>query len=275
MVEETIVAEASPVLVGEDGNFSENWMEVANVSEDLRADPTLKSTKNVAGLASQLVNAQKMIGQNTNTIALPTETSTEVEWDEFHKKMGRPDTADEYEITHLEGMGEIDAVTEKSFKELVHLEGLKPATVQKLIEFDDNRMLALRQAMTDGDTLKRTEANDKAKAKWGSACEEREHLANRMVEENTTEESKQAVLDIIGNDFVIADFLANIAKKFVEHKIISADVDKVTPVEALAKAEELRNTAGYVSGELSKTSPARYEQITAEIAALYKSAYPE
>ena len=83
------------------------------------------------------------------------------------------------------------------------------------------------------------------------------------------------MLKAIEHNPVEAELLANLAKKFIEHKVISADLSQSTPVEALAKAEELRNTPGYINGELYKTSPSRHTQITAEIKAITEKAYPE
>jgi hypothetical protein len=262
----------STSFIGEDGNFTENWMETAGVHEDLRGNQTLLTTKNVASMASQLVNAQKMIGANTTTI--PNEQSTEVEWAEFHKACGRPDTPDEYQITHAEGM-EIDAEVEGALKNLAHSHGLRPATVQALIELDDQRMLAMNQAIEDAKVQRTAECEETLKKQWGAAYDERVHLANRMVAENATEENKAEVLDAIGSNPIVCDFLANMAKKFVEHKVISADVTQPTPNDALAEADVLRNTPGYITGELANTSPAKFKQITEQITALMKKAYPE
>ena len=152
---------------------------------------------------------------------------------------------------------------------------MKPADVQKLIELDDARIMGMRQSIEEAKVQETQAAEEAFKKQWGGAYEERLHLANRMIEENVSDENKPALLDAIGNNPQVADFLANIAKKFVEHKIISAEVDQPTPTEALAQVEELRNTPGYITGELANTSPARYKQITQDIAALYQKAYPD
>ena len=261
--------------IGDDGNFSEGWMEKSGVSEDMWNNPPLTSTKNVASMASQLINAQKMIGKQPNMTVLPTEQSTQVEWDEFHKSCGRPDTPDEYNIVHHEDIGDFNIETEMAFKNLAHSEGLRPETVQKLMELDDSRIMGMRQAMQEAEIQKTEECTAALQKQWGNAYDERLHLANRMIEENTTDETKDMLLGKIGSDPIVADFLANMAAKFVEHKVISADVTKHTPSDALAEADMLRNTPGYLNGQLKQTSPARYKQITKEIAALYAEAHPE
>jgi hypothetical protein len=272
---ETPVANESVSMFGDDGNFAENWMETAGIPEDLRTDQTLVTTKSVASMASQLVNAQKLIGQNANMAVIPTEQSTELERAEFNKLCGCPDTPDEYTITHAEELGEINAEVEAGFKNLAHSHGLRPETVQALTELDDARMIAMRQEMADAKIQAKADCEEALKKQWGAAFEERSHLANRMIAENASDENKEAVLTAIGNDPIVADFLANMAKKFVEHKIINADINTPTPLDAKAQADTLRNTPGYINGELASTSPSRYKQITQEITTLMEQAYPE
>ena len=273
--EVTPVATESVSMFGADGNFNEGGMETAGIPEDLRGNQTLQTTKSVASMASQLVNAQGLIGKNANMAVIPTELSTDLERAEFNKLCGCPDTPDEYTITHAEELGEVDAEVELGFKNLAHSHGLRPETVQALSELDDARMMNMREAMANADVQAKSDAEETLKKQWGAAYDERIHLANRMVSENASDTNKEAILNSIGNDPVVADFLANMAKKFVEHKIISADVSTPTPLDALAKADELRSTPGYVTGELANTSPAKYKQITQQISGLMQQAYPE
>jgi hypothetical protein len=274
---ETPVAEStvSTGYIGDDGNFTDNWMEQAGIPEDQRSNQTLMATKSVASMASQLTNAQSLIGKNANMAVIPTEQSTDLERAEFNKLCGCPDTPDEYTITHAEDIGEVNAEVEMGFKNLAHSHGLRPETVQALTELDDARMLGMRQAMADAEIQAKADCEEGLKKQWGAAFEERSHLANRMVSENASDENKEAVLKAIGNNPIVCDFLANMAKKFVEHKVISADVNTPTPLDAKAQADTLRSTPGYISGELANTSPARYKQITLEISALMDQAYPE
>jgi hypothetical protein len=269
--EETQVATETVSYVGEGGILNEGWMEGLGVHEDLRNDLTLKSTKNVAGLASQLVNAQKMIGKNMTS--LPNADSTDVEWDAF-KDNFRPATAGDYTFEHIEGM-EVNEEFETSIKEFAHQKGWRQEDVQDLIALDDARIAGMKDAIAQAEAQKMTDAETALKKEWGGAYEERLHLANRMINDNVSEENKAAILEQVGNNPVIANFLADIAAKFVEHKIIDASITKSTPMDAIAKAEELMHTAGYITGELAKTSPARHKQITEEIAALNAEAYPE
>lgn len=270
--EEQVASETVSETVAFDGNLGDGWMEKYGVAEDLRGDQTLQTTKHIATMASQLVNAQKMIGKNT--IAIPTEDSPDTEWAAFHDNF-RPTTAGDYEITHAEGVGEIDAEAETGFKEFVHSEGLRPSTVQKLSDMHDAYVISEREKRAKAEDQKNIDCETECKKEWGAAFDERQHLANRMISENANESRKEYLLEKIGNDAVVADFLATIASKFVEHKIIDATITQNTPIDALAKADDLRNTPGYITGELANTSPSRYKQITEDITALMEEAYPE
>ena len=276
VAENTSVETGSEETVSEtvafNGNLGEGWMEQYGVHEDLRGNQGLQCTKTVASMASQLVNAQNMVGKNV--VPIPNADSPQTEWDAFHDNF-RPSTAGDYAIEHAEGVGEIDAVAEGAFKEFVHAEGLRPSTVQKLSDMHDQYVINAEAIVAKAEEQKFTDCETALKKQWGAAFEERKALANRMISENVSDENKGALLDYMGTNPFVADFLANIAAKFVEHKIIDATLKQNTPGDALAKADDLRSTPGYIDGTLANTSPARYKQITADISALMEEAYPE
>jgi hypothetical protein len=59
-----------------------DWKE--SLPEELRNDPTIQNTKDVAGLASQLVNSQKMLGA---AIRIPGKDAGEDDWNTFYGKL--------------------------------------------------------------------------------------------------------------------------------------------------------------------------------------------
>jgi len=81
-------------MVTEGGSFSEGWQ--SGLNEDLRGDKTLAAITDINQMSKMLVHSQKMIGKDT--VALLNENSTDEERNEFYTKMGRPESADKYEI---------------------------------------------------------------------------------------------------------------------------------------------------------------------------------
>lgn len=212
-------------FVNVDGTFTEGWQGRLK-NEALRTDETLGRFNKFEDLANSYVNVRKQIPMEN--VVLPTETSPSEIWDEFHRRTGRPDTAEEYVIERPEGIPEEHWSDElvKGAKELFHKIGLNPNHVKALTEFDNQRVIANMQQVADAEAKAKSDAETALKQKWGVDYDSRLHLANRMVSENTEEgETRQKVLEKIGNDPIVADFLANMASKFLEHGVITTDVE--------------------------------------------------
>ena len=62
-----------------------------SISEEFRKDPNIEKFTEIDALAKSYINATKMIGQDK--IAIPTNNSTQVAWDEAYDKLGRPESA--------------------------------------------------------------------------------------------------------------------------------------------------------------------------------------
>lgn len=260
-------------LVKDDGSFSENWKET--LDESIREEKMLDNLGDFHGLMKQFVHAQKNIGKDK--VVMPNEKSTENDWNAFYKATGRPDTPDEYKFDKDEELNEYynDDIL-KTFMEGAHKAGITTKQMAFLNNFENERIrLAVELQKAEEQRLLR-EAQEASDAKWGAAKDQRLHLANLFVNENTAEgEDREALLARVGNDPIVADLFATAAKKYIaEHKAIAGQMKEPTPNEALAKIAELQNTEGYMTGQLASSNPGRHKAIKEEIAALYKKAYP-
>jgi len=269
--EETI----SDPIVAADGKFNENWRET--LEEDIRNEKCLQTFGDINGMAKTLVHQARMVGKDK--VVLPDDKSPDTSWDEFYKAVGRPDTPEDYGFAEPEDFPEglYDSELSTAAASLFHKIGLTPKQAKAIFDFHNEASVSALAKHGEQKEAERLEADRELKDKLGVAYDERIHFANRVINEFTQEgEDREAFLAKYGNDPDFIDFAGRVASKFVEHKVVIADkMNKLTPSNALAKAEELRNTPGYISGELSNTSPARYKAITDEIAALYNIAYPE
>jgi len=269
----TTTTETPPVpLVDADGKFSENFKD--SLPEEIRGEKILDNLGDFHGAMKQLIHAQKQIGKEK--VVLPNEKSTENDWNMFYDQIGRPKTWQDYKFVKDESLPEEiydDALRDK-FLEGYYKAGGSQKLLDYLNAFENERLksgLESMQAQRDKELREVTEA---LKAKWGAAYDQRLHLANLMVNENSEEgEERDMVLSIIGNNPIVADFLANIAKKFTEDRAITGSMKTPTPSEAKAEAEKLRMTPGYLDGKLFDSNPTRYNEITKKIQELYEVAY--
>lgn len=174
-------APESPVATNEPApavpaSSSGDWRE--SLPEDLRAEPALRDIKDVAGLAKSMIHAQKLVGMDRdNIVAVPGEDADEGTLNEFYTKIGRPDTADGYQlpvdkVQLPEGM-ERNEEMEKWYKDTAHKFGLSAKQAAGLYQ---EYMTFAAQAL-DGNNVRLDQMRDQVtadlKKEWGAAYETR------------------------------------------------------------------------------------------------------
>ena len=211
-----------------------NWRE--SLPEDLRDDPSLKSIKDISGLAKSFVHSQKMIGMDK--IPVPTEHATQEDWDVVYSKLGRPENPDAYEI---EGEA-TEMITD--FKPLAHRLGLNQNQVKELVEFYNTKQSdALQTAQVDGEQH-RAEIESTLRKEYGRAYDNKINAAMRLAKNVFTTEQldniKLADGTTLGNNIDLIKGFVQLADRIGEDKPISNPQENLlTPQEAREKMEKL------------------------------------
>ena len=216
--EASVVAEDATTksIVNTDGTFAETWKE--SLSEDIRGEVCLNTVRDVPGMAKQLVHAQRMIGKDK--MAIPTETSTEDEWEAYYKAGGKPETAGDYNLVAPK-----DYPPELFNKELAgkaqdlfHKIGLSKKQANALLEFNLNTTLGMHQDITNAAELQQQETIEGLHKDWGAAYEQKVHMGNVAIEEGTGGDSEfiARITGKYGNDPDFIRFSANLGSKFAE-----------------------------------------------------------
>lgn len=102
-------------------------------SDELRSNPALQNVKDVNDLATQLINAQKMIG---GSVKIPGQEGSPEQWGEFWDKAGRPASADKYDVKSNEAITREDAEMSE-LKAMFHKVGLNNQQAQSLLSEHD------------------------------------------------------------------------------------------------------------------------------------------
>jgi len=264
--------ETPAALVNADGSFAENWKE--SLPEDIRHEKILDNLGDFHGTMKQLVHAQRMIGKNK--VVIPDDKSPDSDWDVFYNAIGRPKTVGDYKFVKDENLPEelYDDGMISRFLEGAHKVGFTQKQMDYLNQFENERIKMAQEAYQNQKIQDKAEAERAVKALWGAAYPEMDHLANLFVNETTEEGAdRDSILDIIGNNPVIANWCAQNAKKYIaEHKAVIGQMTTPTPKEAMAEIADLQNTEGYMTGELYNKNPAKHNQIKARIQELYEIA---
>lgn len=232
-------------FINEDGTLAEGWRD-KYVPEDLRKEKVYDTIKDLPSAFKTIGHQAKLVGRKG--ILLPTETSGQSEIDAFHEALGRPATAEEYVLEVPEEHADyFDEELIKEARSMFHGQGFNQKQVDILWEFEKKRVVQMDKMLNDFEEQEKSEAETALRNKWGTAYDENMHLANRMISENAVEgEERDYLIAEYGNDPKLAGFLANIAKKFVEHKIIT---DVETPSANLEnKRKELMDSKAYTDG---------------------------
>lgn len=274
------VQEGPQTFIGADGKFLPGWKE-HYVPEELRADKVFDTFDDVSGSLKMLGSLQGMIGKKG--VVVPGEASPPSEWDIFHRALGRPDTKDQYQMKVADDLVEVyDEGLVAEARDIFHELGFDQNKVDKLWAFEEKRIRTAQKAIAEAQAKAVSDMEDTLREKWGSAYDERLQLANRVIAENVdNKEDKEALLAVIGNNPIVGDFIANIGKKFVEHKVI-LDVEAVrgmTPADAKTEATKIENTPGFLvpdsQGQLLRdTNRPEYDRLEKERDRLYHLANP-
>ena len=222
VVEPAVAPVAETNYFGSDGTLNEGWQ--STLDEEIREEKSLLLHKNIQTLSKSLVNAERMVGKNV--IAIPGETSTEGEWQEYHKAGGRPETVEDYDLKAPEGFPEEivaqvfpeDRITK--WKERFFKGGVSQKAAKEFINEFAQDMLVDYKLSEQAKVTQKEELVAGLSADWGAAFEQKKHLGNIAVNEGTAgdDEFKVRLTNKFGDDPDFVRFAANLGSKFAEGK---------------------------------------------------------
>jgi len=249
-VETEVEAEAEATttptpIIGEDGKFVTNWQET--LPEDIRGEKSLRDFKDVTGLAKSWVSARRMLGKDK--VAIPSESSTDGEWEEFYNAGGRPKTAADYNLKRPETLPEeyYDKELVSKAQELFHKIGLNKKQAEALFAFNNENAMAALKNHTTGQEMAMRELEDGLHKEWGKAYEQKVHLGNVAIEQGTAgnDELKERLTQKFGNDPDFIRFAATLGGKFAEHGVKGSLIP--TPADIDVKIHELMMQDAYTN----------------------------
>ena len=204
------------------GDTPGNWK--TSISEEFRNDPSIEKFTEIDALAKSYINATKMIGQDK--LVIPTNNSTEDQWNEVYEKLGRPESADKYTLDINSEVVSMDEGAVKSFAEQSHKLGLNNKQAQGILEFYKNNMEGTAQQSKIDTETAQAQAEQQLRQEWGRDFEGKVKQAGALAKANINPE----VLDMqlqdgtrIGDHPEIIKGFAKIAGMMSEDKILSSE----------------------------------------------------
>ena len=171
--EATVLETPAEVAQGGSGNDF-----LQTIPEDLREHPSLSPIKDVENLARSYVNAQRLIG--ADKVPLPV-NPTEEDLDNIYSKLGRPESADGYEIG-VDG----NIITEdvaRSYADVAHKLRLTPDQANGILEYYRGLTTQASEMTSEAETQQRNNVEMSLRKEWGDDFDARISDAGRVARE--------------------------------------------------------------------------------------------
>jgi hypothetical protein len=278
-------------FVNADGTLKEGWQNSNLIPDDFRGRKVYGMVGNsVPELLRHIGHQDIAISKQGKGIFVPGPEATQTEKDLFFKAIGRPDKPESYKFETPKGMEKYyeDTAIMDSAKAAFHKVGLNQQQFEAVLAFDALRMSeAVKDMQTDPmpyfeelfplvQPILAQKAAEDLHAKWGDAFDARLHLANRAIAEFTAEgPERDALLARIGNDPLVADFLATIMQK---HFSEASGVDTsggTPPAPALNLDQRITQINEQLTENLKRTNRTKYDSLLEERSKLYSMRYKD
>ena len=247
----------------------------ASLSEDIRENPSFSKFKDVNGLAASYVNLQSHLGRDK--IAKPV---TDSDWDDVYEFLGRPESADKYEVALPDGLPDEVAAqfTEQrlsAFKQEAHRLGLNANQVKSLVAWQAGNVSEQHEAYKGIIDQSIEQGEIALKAEWGRAYNQNVKFAQQaFVEYGGEQLAAKMEASGLGNDPDVLKAFANIAKTTMADKDLAGPSSgtqmALTPEEARAEASTIMSHPAYTD----KRHP-EHNSMVKKVQALFNQAYAE
>lgn len=268
------------------------------VSDEYRAVVEGKGFKDVNDVIKSYSNLERMVG---NSVRIPPADASpearaeflnkikdvdgvivkpmgEESKDEFLTKLGRPESADGYDLQDVvsaELAGRVPSLHAEldDFKKIAHDIGLNQEQAKKLVEM---RMSTLKQ-MDEQQNLVRSESEKVLHQLWGQDFDNRLNAAKQTAK-IYSEKHPEAMAELIngptGNNPALLSMLAELGGTFKEkgHVGMQATSFGLTPGEALSKIADKKADPGFMKAYMDDKHVGHKKAVD-EITKLYSIAY--
>lgn len=252
--------------IGE-GDQAKPWWH-AVPEKDARDLMEAKQYKNPAEVALAYHNANKMLNAQGNQIVAPAVDADQKEWDAFYTKLGRPESADKYELKAAEGT-QIDENLVKLGKDIFFGLGATPAKAQEAMDKWNAFVAESVKTAQEQQRVDNEKALSALATKWGADLEQNKAAGMRVLNAlGLPAETMDAVENQLGSATVV-EFLAAIGRKTGEggfvgsgSRVDPSDPSTMTADQAAERLNSLRGDSQFMDKYLNKNHPQHKEAVS-------------
>lgn len=196
--------------IGE-GEAAKPWWN-ALPDEAARKHVEAKQYASPAELALANYNLTRLQTGDPQVVAMPAADAPKETWDQFYTKMGRPESADKYELTFGEGV-QVDEGMVNFGKELFYEMGLPQSKAQAAADKWNAFVAETNAKAVEAEDQRNSQELDALKTKWGTELDANTQAGRTAV--NALGLSNEAIQRIEGaiGSAAIVELLAMVGKK--------------------------------------------------------------
>ena len=219
-------------VLGSSESDNQDWR--SGLPEELKNDSTLQNINDVESAAKTLIHQQKMMG---NRIPIP---KTDEEKAELYSKLGRPESADKYELNIPQEQQQFfpeNSINE--FKNVAHNLGLNNEQANALIEYQSKAIQTDIENNGSRLAINKEESENSLKQEWGLEYDKNIRSAQRALQVYGDPEILELMNTEAGNNPAVVKLFARLGKEVTEDMAQNTQNNSlaVSPLDAKAEIE--------------------------------------
>ena len=193
------------------------------IPENFREEKSLNNFNNMEDFVKSYLHAQKLVG--ADKIPVPNKHATEDDWNEVFKKLGAPETPDDYQYNFKDV--ELDQNQVQEFNKEAHKLGLLPRQAESLIKFynemNSNNAASQEEAAAQAQLQTETELRKEYGPQFSKRLDQAKKLAVNSLGSDFLENTYLKDGSRLGDNIKVIKAFSDLADKLSEDEIIKGD----------------------------------------------------
>ena len=212
------------------------------IPDEYKEDKALANFQDMNQFVKSYLHAQKMVG--LDKIPVPNKYATDEDWQEVYKRLGAPETPDQYKYKFAKDQ-KVDEASLKAFNEVAQKNGLLPKQAENIVKFyNELSQQAVSQEASKVDAA-RLESETVLKTEYGAEYNKRLDQAKRLASQTLGEDflNKTILKDgsKLGDNVSLIKAFSTLADKLSEDEIVKGDgTDYMSFKELQKEIDELQ-----------------------------------
>lgn len=208
---------ATEVVSNQETNFKDL------IPDNFKEEKALDNFNNMEDFVKSYLHAQKLVG--ADKIPVPNKHATEDDWNEVFKRLGAPETPDDYKYNFKDQ--ELDQSQVQEFNKTAHRLGLLPKQAEGLIKFYNEMNGSIASSQEEAAAQAQLQTETELKKEFGSQFAKRLDQAKKLAVNSLGSEFLENTIlndgSRLGDNIKVIKAFSELADKLSEDEIIKGD----------------------------------------------------